>query len=60
MKFRKRRVKTSTRNDFIYGELGQTGFYTRPLNIIIEVDLKLFINSKYIKRTYSWMLKDIN
>ena len=34
-------VKTSTKNDFIYGELGRTTYYTRRNYIIIRYWLKV-------------------
>ena len=33
--------KTSTQNDFIYGELGRTDYYTRRLYIIIKYWFKI-------------------
>ena len=34
-------VKTSTQNDFIYGELGRTNYYTRRIYILIRYWLKV-------------------
>ena len=45
-------VKTSTQNDFIYGELGRTNYYTRRIYIIIRYWLKVIHaeEHKYIKK----------
>ena len=55
-------VKTSTQNDFIYGELGRTNYYTRRIYIIIRYWLKVIHaeEHKYIKKIYNVMLTDIN
>ena len=55
-------VKTSTQNDFIYGELGRTDFYTRRLCIIIKYWLKIVHANerKYTKLVYILMLNDID
>ena len=55
-------VKTSTQNDFIYGELGRTDYYTRRLYIIIKYWFKIIHASerKNTKLIYILMLNDIN
>ena len=55
-------VKTSTQNDFIYGELGRTDYYTRKLYIIIKYWFKIIHASerKNTKLIYILMLNDMN
>ena len=55
-------VKTSTQNDFIYGELGRTNYYTRRIYIIVKYWFKVLNsdNRKYIKNVYNLMLNDMN
>lgn len=55
-------VKTSTQNDFIYGELGRTNYYTRRLYIIIKYWFKILASDdrKYIKCVYNMMINDMN
>ena len=55
-------VKTSTQNDFIYGELGRTDYYTRRLYIIIKYWFKIIHASerKNTKLIYILMLNDMN
>ena len=54
-------VKTSTQNDFVYGELGRTDFYTRRVYIIIKYWLKVIATDerKYIQTVYKLMLNDL-
>ena len=54
-------VKTSTQNDFIYGELGRTNFYTKRIYIIIKYWFKVVYadEKKYISQIYKVMLNDI-
>ena len=54
-------VKTSTQNDFIYGELGRTNYYTRRIYIIIKYWLKVVHaeDRKYISQIYKTMLNGI-
>ena len=54
-------VKTSTQNDFIYGELGRTNYYTRRLFSIIKYWFKVLSTKdrKYVKQIYYIMLDDI-
>ena len=54
-------VKTSTQNDFIYGELGRTNYYTRRLFSIIKYWFKVISTKdrKYVKQVYYTMLDDI-
>ena len=54
-------VKTSTHNDFIYGELGRTNYYTRRLFSIIKYWFKVISTKdrKYVKQIYYIMLDDI-
>ena len=55
-------VKTSTQNDFIYGELGRTDYYTRRLYIIIKYWFKIIHASerKNTKLIYILLLNDMN
>lgn len=55
-------VKTSTQNDFIYGELGRTDLYSQRIFRIIKYWLKVTssIERKYIKLIYLQMLSDID
>ena len=55
------RVKTSTQNDFIYGELGRTDFYTKRVFMVIKYWLNVLEmgENKYARITYNLMLKDI-
>ena len=54
-------VKTSMQNDFIYGELGRTNYYTRRLFSIIKYWFKVVSTKdrKYVKQIYYIMLDDI-
>ena len=54
-------VKTSTQNDFIYGELGRTNYYTRGLFSIIKYWFKVISTKdrKYVKQIYYITLDDI-
>lgn len=54
-------VKTSTQNDFVYGELGRTDFYTRRIYIAIKYWLKVIASDqrKYIQVVYKMMLNDL-
>ena len=54
-------VKTSTQNDFIYGELGRTDYYTKRIYIIIKYWFKVVYadERKYISQIYKVMLNDI-
>ena len=54
-------VKTATQNDFIFGELGRTNYYTRRIYIIIKYWFKVIYvdERKYISKIYKVMLKDI-
>ena len=54
-------VKTSTQNDFIYGEFGRTDYYTRRLYIIIKYWFNLIRSDerKNVKVIYNLMLNDI-
>ena len=54
-------VKNSTQNDFIYGELGRTDFYSQRIFRVIKYWLKVISSSerKYIKLIYLQMLRDI-
>ena len=54
-------VKTSTQNDFIYGELGRKNNYTRRIYIIIKYWLIVVHaeDRKYISQIYKTMLNDI-
>ena len=54
-------VKTSTQNDFAYGELGRIDFYTRRLYILIRYWLKVVTskNTKYINMIYKMMINDL-
>ena len=54
-------VKTSTQNDFIYGELGRTNYYTRSLFSMIKYWFKVISTKdrKYVKQIYNIMLNDI-
>ena len=36
-------VKTSTQNDFIYGELGRTNYYTRSYLALSNIGLRLWV-----------------
>ena len=51
-----------TQNDFIYGELGRTVYYTSIIYIIIRYWLKVILaeEQEYIKKIYNVMLTDIN
>ena len=53
--------KTSTQNDFIYGELGRTNYYTRRLFSISKYWFKVISTKdrKYVKQIYYIMLVDI-
>ena len=54
-------VKTATQNDFVYGELGRTNYYTRRIYIIIKYWFKVIYayERKYIRKIYNVMLNDI-
>ena len=54
-------VKTSTQNNFIYGELGRTNYYIRRLFSIIEYWFKAISTKdrKYVKQIHYIMLDDI-
>ena len=54
-------VKTSTQNDFIYGELGRTNYYARRIYIIIKFWFKVLFaeDRKYISQIYRVMLRDM-
>ena len=54
-------VKTATQNDFVYGELGRTNYYTRRIYIIIKYWFKVIYadERKYISQIYNVMLNDI-
>ena len=54
-------VKTATQNDFVYGELGRTNYYTRRIYIIIKYWFKVIYadERKYISKIYNVMLNDI-
>ena len=54
-------VKTSTQNDFIYGEFGRTDYYSRRLYRIIKYWFKIIHadNRKNVKLIYNLMLYDI-
>ena len=54
-------VKTATQNDFIYGELVRTNYYTRRIHIIIKYWFKVIYadERKYISKIYKIMLNDI-
>ena len=54
-------VKTSTQNDFIYGEFGRTDYYSRRLYRIIKCWSKIIHadNRKNVKLIYNLMLYDI-
>ena len=54
-------VKTSTQNDFIYGEFERTDYYTRRLYIIIKYWFKIIHsnNRKNVNIVYDLMLNDI-
>ena len=54
-------VKTSTHNDFIYGELGSNNYYNRRLFSIIKYWFKVISTKdrKYVKQIYYLMLEDI-
>ena len=55
-------VKTSTQNDFVYGELGRIDFYTRRLYILVRYWLKVVTskNTKYINLVYKMMINDLD
>ena len=55
-------VKTSTQNDFIYGEFGRIDYYSRRLYIIIKYWFKILQASdrKNTKVIYRLMLNDID
>ena len=54
-------VKTSTQNDFIFGELGRIDYRTRRLYILIRYWLKVVTsnNTKYINLIYKMMINDL-
>ena len=54
-------VKTTTQNDFIYGELGITNLQTSRYYNIIKYWLKLMHSkeNKYIQRVYKMLLSDL-
>ena len=55
-------VKTSTQNNFIYGELGRINYQTRRYFIIIKYWLKVIqkADNKYVNVIYKLMLRDID
>ena len=55
-------VKSTTQNDFVYGELGRINYYTHRLYNIIKYWLKIINcnDNKYIKYVYKLMLNDIH
>ena len=55
-------VKSTTQNDFVYGELGRMNYYTHRLYNIIKYWLKIINcnDNKYIKYVYKFMLNDIH
>ena len=55
-------VKTSTQNNFIYGELGRINYQTRRYLIIIKYWLKVIqkTDNKYVNVIYKLMLRDID
>ena len=63
MRFCKRmqRVKQSTPNDFIYGELGRIDYQRQKYINVVKYWLKIVHTDerKYIKCTYTMMLNDI-
>ena len=54
-------VKTATQNDFVYGELGRTSYFTRRICIIIKYWFKVIYadEKKYISKIYKVMLNYI-
>ena len=54
-------VKTSTQNDFVYGELGRTQLRTQRLFNIIKYWFKVTCSSdtKYVRIVYNMMLDDL-
>ena len=54
-------VKTSTQNDFVYGELGRTQLRTHRLFNIIKYCFKVTCSSdtKYVRIVYNMMLDDL-
>ena len=54
-------VKAATQNDFVYGELGRTNFYTKGIYIIIKYWFKVIYadERKYISKIYKAMLNYI-
>ena len=55
-------VKTSTQNNFIYGELWRINYQTRRYLIIIKYWLKVIqkTDNKYVNVMYKLMLRDID
>ena len=54
-------VKTSTQNDFVYGEFGRTNYYSRRLSCIIKYWFKVVHagDRKNVKILYNLMLTDL-
>ena len=54
-------VKKTTQNDFVYGELGRTNYFTKRYLNIIKYWLKILMapENKYVKLVYKMMVNDI-
>ena len=53
-------VKSATQNDFVYGELGGTNYYTRRIYIMKYWFKVIYADErKYISKIYKVMLNDI-
>ena len=54
-------VKQSTKNDFIYGELGRIDYQSCRFLAIIKYQFKVICSeeNKYIKQIYNMMLNDL-
>ena len=54
-------VKTATQNDFIFGDIGRTNYYSRRIYIIIKYWFKVIYadERKYISKICKVMLNDI-
>ena len=54
-------VKTATQNDFIFGDIGRTNYYSRRIYIIIKYRFKVIYadERKYISKICKVMLNDI-
>ena len=52
-------VKTTTQNDFVYGELGRVNYVTKRYYIIIKYWFKVLCTSenKFVKTVYKYGVK---